>query len=181
MDTGRKWFFICFVLALAVGFLAGIIVSPLIMRPGFGPRMEMKRDKGMPPMGFEMGPGRHGGLPRGPMGDKGMGGKAMGDKGMDSRIKDFIIEDMGRELSLSADQKKQLRKIFDQFEPEQLKFHKEMQTQMETLRKKMDSQILKILDDKQKVKFKEFTSGFNKDNRHMPPGVDGHSRDMDRP
>ncbi|MFA6450640.1 MAG: hypothetical protein WCX65_14295 [bacterium] len=172
MNSGRKWFFLCLALMLAVGFLSGIIVSPLIMRPVVGHMMGAKRDRGAPPMGFGMGPGRHEGSPRGPMGDKGMG---------EGRIKNFVIEGMSRELSLSAEQKKQLKKIFDENEPEQLAFHKDMQKQMEGFRRKMDAQILKILDDKQKAKFKEFTRGFKEDGRHFPPGGDGNRRDMGKP
>jgi len=129
------------------------------MRPVFGHMMGMRRDRGMP-MEFGIGP-----EPGGPGGPEHHGGpRDMDVKGRgEERIKDHIVDDMGRELSLSSDQKIKLRKIFDANEPEQLAFHRQMKQQMESFRAKMDAQILQILDDKQKAKFKEFTGRFNRE------------------
>ena len=106
-------------------------------------------------MDFGMGPERRGGPP--PMDEKGRHGEM---------IKNIVIDDMGRELSLTNEQKKQLKKIFDDNEPEQLAFHKEMKKRMDGFREKMDAQILQILDDKQKEKFKKFTGRFDENFEH---------------
>jgi hypothetical protein len=149
MSSGRKWFFLCIALVFVIGFLSGIIAGPLVTRQMYGHRPGDHR--GMPPpMGMEMGPRRHGGP--GPMDEHGRG---------EEHMKTRVVDEMSRELSLTGDQKKQLSKIFDTNEPELLTFHNEMRKRMDDYRKKMDGQILQILNDKQKEKFKEFTKRFN--------------------
>ncbi len=177
MSSGRKWFALCAALVFLVGFLSGIIVSPMIFKPEIGRMMgmRMRRDMlpggpvghglpGGPDMDLKMGPdgrpdmkpGEHGGLPMGPGGEHGMRIGAMIDR---------IVDDLGFQLSLSADQKKRIKKIFEDGAPEQLAFHKEMRDRLQKIRKKMDSQIMQVLDEKQKKKFKEITSSLD---NHMP-------------
>jgi hypothetical protein len=168
MTSGRKWFFLCVALVFIIGFLTGIITGPLVTRPMYKHMTGMRRGGGMPPppMDFGFGPGGHGGP------------SSMGEKGRDDKdIKYWIVNDMSRELSLSSDQKNKLRAIFDQNEPEQLAFHKKMRTEMNDLRKKMDAQILQILDDKQKKKFKEITNNFENHDGHGHFEGPGHFED----
>jgi len=103
-----------------------------------------------------MKPGERGRLPMGPGGEHGMRIGAMIDR---------IVDDLGFQLSLSADQKKRIKKIFEDGAPEQLAFHKEMRDRLQKIRKKMDSQIMQVLDEKQKKKFREITSSLD---NHMP-------------
>jgi hypothetical protein len=164
MASGRKWFFILVALVFVVGFLSGIIMSPMIMRATFSHSMGMKHDMG--PGGFGMGmerPDDHRRPPDG-MGRGGPGGDEPEGHGLgrnDNMIKNHVIDEMSRELSLTDAQKKQLKKIFDENEPDQLAFRKQMMKQIEIFRKKMDPQILQILNDKQKKKFTEMTKRFN--------------------
>ena len=150
MTSGKKWFFLCLALVFCIGFLSGIIFCLTTNRPMRGHFMGMGKDRGMPmDMGMRGGPG---GIPPPPMGDRGGG---------EDGIKNHVIDEMGRELSLTDDQKKKLKAIFDENEPQQLAFHEQMKKQFEDFRKKMDTQIIQMLDDKQKEKFKEFTHRFD--------------------
>ncbi len=166
MSSGRKWFILCAALVFLVGFLSGIIVSPLILKPKFGHKMGMgmKRDirPDGPGMDMEMGPeGHHGMKPgeggRPPMGPGGVHGMR------DGEMIDRIVADLGEQLSLTTDQKKKLRKIFEDSEPELMAFQKQMRNRLRDIRKKMDSRITEMLDDNQKKKFRDISKRFDKE------------------
>ena len=101
MSKGRTLFFVCVALVFVVGFLSGIIVGPLIMRPAFGHMMGMKRDRGMP-MDFGMLPGLgpEKGGPGGPHGVPG-GPRLMDGKGrVEEDIKEHIVDGMRFKMEL---------------------------------------------------------------------------------
>jgi Spy/CpxP family protein refolding chaperone len=165
MSNERKWFFMCISLVFIVGFLTGVLAAPTILHslfraPGIagrefgGPGME-EPGMGGPDMA---GPG----MPEPGMGDDRQPGN--GPMGKD-KMRNFIIDDLSNRLSLTDSQKKKLKKIMDDNESEFLSTRKDIQKTFDEARKKMDAKILKILDDKQKAKFKEMTKHIDEENR----------------
>jgi hypothetical protein len=150
-SKGRLLFIVFTVIVFIVGYFAGVITGPMTMRTVFGHMSYMNRGRYMPMDFGGPGMGHHGPPP--PMEVNGKD---------DEIIKNHIVDEMGRDLSLSGEQKIRLRKVFDDNEPALLTFQKEMRKRMEEFRGKMDSQILQILDEKQKEKFKKFSHGFRR-------------------
>ena len=147
MSKGRKWFYACAVLIFIAGLLSGLFASPLIHR------CVLKRPD---------------------FGEDSHFGKDRFNKGPD---KTMIIRKLSSELSLTDAQQKQLRKIFDANEAEFLAKRKEIKKTFDEYHDKVNAQILGILDEKQKEKFKKLEARFGKRrpgphrNRHRPEDV----------
>ena len=147
MTKEQKWFALCVAFVFIAGFIAGNFTGPLIMRAYFRPP------------GFGDG-GRFGKMPMGP--DRMRPDKMQGE--------DFVAR-FSQELSLNKTQQDQLKKIFDANEPEMRATRQEMKDNLEKFRAKMDAQIMGILDEKQKVKFKEITKRFEEHEMMMHENV----------
>jgi Spy/CpxP family protein refolding chaperone len=78
------------------------------------------------------------------------------------------IESMRRQLDLSPDQVKKIRTILQNTEGEHENAMKPCRSEMETLRKRTDDQILEVLDPAQAVKFREFAEKMHKRRGHGP-------------
>jgi hypothetical protein len=157
------WIFVCTAVIFITGFLTGL----------FADHYFYSQRKMPPPMGefgrFEHGPGGPpGDLIGGPRGPGGPGGQEIQKK-----MQERFIEDLTSDLKLDAGQKKRLKEILDKNEKQFQKIRERMHTDFEKFHSKIDAEILEILNDGQKAKFKEISRRFEKNGG--PDGGPGHA------
>jgi hypothetical protein len=136
MSKGRKWFYICMPLVFIAGVLTGGFAT---LR--FGDHL------------FKS--GRHG--------DKGRSEHGVFS---DKKAQGEFINKLSKDLSMTETQKTQLKKILDDNDAEFLQIRKEMKGRFEQFKGKIDSQIMTILDDSQKEKFKKMSKEREEHERH---------------
>ncbi len=182
MKSERKWFLACLALVFLMGFLMGMFATPFMGRYlmggsfGRGPVPEFMLDKNergkfnkVPPMMIQGGPG-----------DRMNGPDA---KKIKKEMKKRVVQELDKNLNLTKEQEKQIGKILDENEKEFQQVRKEMRQKFINFNKKIDGQIIEILDEKQEKKFKEFTKqlkgpmdgpeGIGEPGNHGPDGLSG--------
>lgn len=93
-----------------------------------------------------------------------------GKKGHDST--DFVAKKFAKDLSLTVDQQKKVEEIFNKHKPEFEAIRKDVKSRMKPIFVEMDKEILSVLDEGQKAKFKEMMKkkrAQDKKNGEPPP------------
>ncbi len=142
MTKGKAIFTVTLLLVFATGFICGLYTAPRFM------------------MGRAA---RHDRMPPGNNGPR--------DNDRDrSKTRDFIVLKLAQELDLNDEQTERVKELFKNGEAGFAADQAEIRKILDRNRKKLDSQIMDVLDDKQKEKFRKIISQVDKDGMGMIPG-----------